>query len=232
MGSVQITERGYYRTGFQVAVLLLSTFGLYFVYWLIRSRVEAKRRLQQRNEPWPFWLLLLVPVVFLYPIFSTYALLQKSCRVRLPNHRIPIPFVILGVVHLFLQGMWRFQPTYDLLGFLGVVPIAIMQQYSFEADVENRTVPKAFCRFSWIELAIVVVGGTLFILAFGATFLPAGDGTKPVVLPGLITAAVNLIALAIFWMIAHKRQGRGTVAEVEGLPQGQPDNRLDDFPHT
>jgi len=191
-------QGGFYRTGFQVMILMLCTIGLYVVYWLIRTRIAANRRLQRANEIWPFWLMLLVPVVFLYPIFSTYILLQRSVRLRLPHALLPIPFVVLGLFHLMTQSASRLYDVVGLWGFLAFIPIAVMQQYAIEADVAGGPIPRKAFAFSWIEWVLVGVGAIALALFIVGTF--TSD-------PGLAfsnTAAllVSVGATAVLWRFA------------------------------
>ena len=142
--------RGYYRSGIQVALLYVTSFGFYYPYWLIRSRYAAERRLGRKSTPWYFWLMLLVPVVFLYPMFSTYSMLGMSCRERLPNARI-VPFVWLGILFSILVTLYKLPGPYLLFGFAACVPIAVMQQYSYLADVSKATPEPRQRRFRWFE---------------------------------------------------------------------------------
>jgi hypothetical protein len=89
---------GYYRTSLQVALMYVATAGLYGIYWLIRSRYAANKRLGIKDTPWYFWLTLFVPIVFLFTIFSTLSLLEKSCQAE----------------------------PYNLAFFAGCIPVAIM----------------------------------------------------------------------------------------------------------
>jgi hypothetical protein len=116
---------GYYRTSLQVALMYVATAGLYGIYWLIRSRYAANKRLGIKDTPWYFWLTLFVPIVFLFTIFSTLSLLEKSCQARLPGKKI-VPFYIFGIFYFVLIPLSRLPEPYNLAFFAGCIPVAIM----------------------------------------------------------------------------------------------------------
>ena len=182
---------GYYRTGFQVALLQLCSLGLYFPYWLIRSRAVANRRLDRPPTPWFFWLMLFVPIVFFYPLFSTLSLLQRSCK---KNIRPRVNFVFLGVIFGILTVCWRYPGTYDLLGLLTIVPLGLMQFYSYAVDVTLSAPSADRLRLHWIEKLIVVLGIALVPLTILGSFSDSANANfSPT--PGFIAIAVDLAFL-------------------------------------
>jgi len=210
-------RRGYCRTGFQVLLLLTCTLGLYVLYWLIRTRIEANHRLGRQNEPWYFWLLMVVPIAFLYPIFSTYALLEKSVRKRLAHVLIPAPLWLLGLLHLVLQTASRLYDVVALWGYVGFAAIAIMQQYAVETDFSEGSCSRREFAFSWIEWVLVVVGSILTILVLVGVFMPTAQGEALYSLwPNL--AALSLIIIA-FVVLAQRSK---TVLLSESVVESQP----------
>lgn len=199
-----VTPRGYYRTGFQVALLQLCCFCLYFPYWLIRSRSAANRRLGREATPWYFWLMLVVPVVFLYPIFSTLSLLQKSCAAQSPR----INFVLLGIVIGIFGTCYRYPDTYSMLPFLTIIPLGIMQQYSYSADVSLAMPRIEQTHFHVVEKAIVVIGGVLSLLGFVAAFLNANADPNYSPVPGVIVVIADAAALIAFWQASARSPSR------------------------
>ena len=161
---------GFYRTGIQEALLVLTTFGLYTPIWLIRSRHVANRRLGFKKTPWYFWIMLFIPIVFLYPIYSTLSLLQKSCKHQLPESQIP-PFFLFGILYSTLAYFAKLSPPLDLLYLSCCIPIGIMQSFSYKAEISYCQPTNAQTKFNKFEWIIISLGACVIVLAIIGSFI-------------------------------------------------------------
>jgi hypothetical protein len=55
-------ELYFQRTPFQLAILTYATFGLYQIYWVIRARRFAERRIERELTPYGYYWTLLIPI--------------------------------------------------------------------------------------------------------------------------------------------------------------------------
>jgi hypothetical protein len=128
------------RSPFQIALLLISTAGLYSLWWIGRNRWLAEREIGQKHRPIWAWLLLVVPIANLFVYYGALDVIQKGVQAR-RNTRGPIPFWVYGLIGYWLM-LWT---------------IPIMQAYIYHADLERSSEPVKH-GFSPAELAIIVVG--------------------------------------------------------------------------
>src|SRR6202011_4852405 len=61
------------RTPFQFTVLTFATFGVYPLYWMIRARRFAERRLERHVTSYWFYLTLLIPIYGFIVHFESYS---------------------------------------------------------------------------------------------------------------------------------------------------------------
>src|SRR3979411_1648004 len=108
-------ELYFQRTPFQLAILTFCTFGIYPLFWVIRARRFAERRLERDVTSYWFYFTLLIPIYGLIVFFESYSTGQR--RVTASSVRPAAPFWLsaLGIVVMGL--LWRLPGSYFTLSF-------------------------------------------------------------------------------------------------------------------
>jgi hypothetical protein len=160
------------RYFFDVSVLKLVvmstvTFNLYQIYWFYKNWRMAK----ERGEDVIPILRAIFAVLFAYPLF-------KDIRERGRSASLTLLPGAGGLVFLFflLQMSWRLPDPAWLLGFLSVVPLAIVQNDIAKLHRALGLDPGINNRFTWQNIVGVVLGGLWLLLAIIGTFLPEPAG--------------------------------------------------------
>jgi hypothetical protein len=150
----------------KLVVLSLCSFGLYGLYWFYRQwKLEAARTHEDLS---PFWRAVFAPL-FANSLFNRIK--GFGDEGSLPPAGYSPAF--LAVIFWVLNVSWRLPDPAWLLGlftFLPLLPVraavaAINRTYTPKAD--------ANARFSGANVALVVIGGLLLILAIIGAFIPA-----------------------------------------------------------
>jgi len=155
------------RTPFQVFLLDIASFGVYTVYWLIKNRRLADRAMNRKPFSGWVWLLLIVPFVNLVVFFPSYNEICK--RVRASGINPPVPFGLQALAMLLIGGLWKLPGAYYLISLLSSVLAATIHVSVNDAEIADGLDPSTSKLGAW-EIAILIVGGTLAVLAsFGST---------------------------------------------------------------
>jgi hypothetical protein len=160
------------RYFFDVSVLKLVvmstvTFNLYQIYWFYQNWRMAK----ERGEAVIPILRAIFAVLFAYPLF-------KDIRERGRSASLTLLPSAGGLAFLFflLQMTWRLPDPAWLIGFLSVVPLAIVQSDIAKLHRALGVDPGINDRFTWQNILGVVLGGLWLLLAIIGTFLPEPAG--------------------------------------------------------
>ena len=160
-----VSERKRYF--FDVSVLKLIvmstvTFNLYQIYWFYRNWRIAKER---GEDVIPF-LRAIFAVLFAYPLFKDIRERGRSASlVLLPSAGA------LAFLYFILQATWRLPDPLWLLGFVTVLPLAIVQRDIAKLHATLGLDPRINDSFTWKNILGIVVGGLWLLLALVGTFL-------------------------------------------------------------
>jgi hypothetical protein len=196
VGEPAMLSDGFFRTPFQVLVLSYATFGIYGIYWLMRGRRLAQRRLGEPVTSYWWYLFWLIPIVTL--VSGIICASKIGDRVRVAG--VPTPPVPLGLqafFFFFVSAMWRLPDPYWIISILAAVLIATMHSSLATAeriDDPGRTWPK-FSVWEWI---ITVVGLAIITLDLMGLFVDTTDSTQKWYLAGVVGAV--LLSLPIAWL--------------------------------
>lgn len=154
----------------QVVALSLATFGLYYFYWYYKSWRQVSQYTGKKMSPGWRTVGLLVPIlglVFTYDLFDD---VQQMLTMR--GMRPTIRAGWLLVMLIAFGSCWRFPGSVGYLGLLAVVPIAIVQSDMNRLLVSASSGALAPRRLSGIEIAVLVIGSILVMLALVGTLIP------------------------------------------------------------
>ena len=156
-------DRYFQRTPFQLAILTFATFGAYYIYWIIRARRFAERRLEREVTPYSYYWRLLIPIWGLIVFFESFS--TASRRVNAAGVRPAVPFWLCALGVLALGLLWRLPGSYYILCLLD--GIAMLPAYAVFARAERVEAPAAsWARFTVAEWIISIAGGAVALFAF------------------------------------------------------------------
>lgn len=147
----------------------VCTLGLYELYWFYKNWRLIKAR--EEPETGPVWSVLLsVLRAFIFPVFFCYSLFTRI-QDTADAEEIPI-----SLASGFLASGWilttllvRLPEVYWIFSFLTIIFLLPVQS---AVNSINQAVNPKFdpnCRFSWWNIAIVIAGSTLIVLAITGT---------------------------------------------------------------
>lgn len=172
-----IHGNGFYRTPSQVYGLTLVTFGIYALYYLIRGRKLAQRRLGKTEETYWTALKLLIPIYGVFYYFAGWSLIGD--RVKVSGIRPFLPVAVL-IIPLFMANiLWRLPgPIWTPLYFFGIGCFAVIAV--FVAEAERKDHPD----YSWPRLTVTerVIGAMCTIFSLLA-LIGLFEKTKPEAVP-------------------------------------------------
>lgn len=160
------------RYYFDVSILKLIvmstvTFNLYQIYWFYKNWRMAKER---GEDVIPF-LRALFGVLFAYPLFKDIREQGRSASLVL----VPSAGGLAFLFFLF-QASWRLPDPAWLLGFLSVIPLAIVQADIAKLHRALGLDPGINDRFTWQNILGVVLGGLWLVLMAIGLLLPEPAG--------------------------------------------------------
>lgn len=201
----------YERSPFQIAILILATWGLYSAYWIVRVRRLADLRLGLPVRPyWHYWGYL-VPILNLYLVFSALSRAQR--RVRASGVRLVTPYAVSLVVATVLCNLWPLPGAYWSLCWLGLIPLSVTHISWAKAErADAPTLPWPLLTVP--ELLIIVIGGLLDAAV-------VWQSSAGVTMPQQLTVAgvsVALCAMLAVCFVATKKLDRS----LDPPPAGEP----------
>jgi hypothetical protein len=180
------------RTPFQVALLCVATFGLYFFVWLGRQRWLAENVLKRNHRHPLTWLLVPVPIANLVVTLGAADVIEHGVRVRNESAG-PIAF-------------W----LYTLVGGMPLAPwiMPIMQSYVYFADMDQRRIagiPLTKPRLNAYEIMAIVIGTILEALVVFSQFGTDADAATGYLILG---SFAWLTSLAIFAVVTSRSNAK------------------------
>jgi hypothetical protein len=150
----------------KLAVMSLCTFGIYEVYWAYKQW-DAQRRREQ-EELSPFWRAVFEPL-------WGFSLLPRLQRIT-AQYRVPATWSgsALATVYFVLHVFVRLPDPLWLVSLFSFVPLLIVQR---SINALNREVAPDAPRndsYSGLNVATIIVGGLLLLLAILGTLLLVG----------------------------------------------------------
>jgi len=146
-------------------VLSLCTFSLYELYWCFKNWQRIKEPSGEQLSP--FWRAFFAPLWG----FSLFRRIHQYADARhLSAHWSP---GILGTFYLVLSATWRLPDPWWLISLASFVPFISVVQTAGEINARAAAAEDRNDSYSGANIATVIVGGLLLILAIIGTFAPA-----------------------------------------------------------
>lgn len=145
-------------------VLWFCTLGFYGIYWFYMQWQRIKEREHSDIIP---------SLRAIFSIFFCYSLFDKvNSSARTYNVRDELAAGALATGFIILSLLWRLPDPYWLVTFLSIVFLAPAQ--NLMNKINNTVAPNAPTngRFSGVNIAVVIIGGLIFILALVGTVFP------------------------------------------------------------
>ena len=181
------------RTPFQAAVLTFATFGLYAIYWMVRARRRAERRLERHVTSGWFFFTLLIPIYGLIVFFESMSTAQR--RVAAAGEPVRIAFWVWALGYLVVGLLWRLPGSYFVVTYLD--GLCLLPIYAAFARAERREAPDArWARFTAWEWIVAVAGSVFAVLVYIGALIDVALAERVTV---LAVAAAWAIALVVTW---------------------------------
>ncbi len=148
-----------------VKLILMSTVTLTFyqIYWLYKNWQLAKER---GDDVMPI-ARAIFGVLFAYPLFKEVREKGRASGLVLASSAGG-----LALLYFVLQITWRFPGAAWLLGYLSVVPLALVQRDVARLHSALGLDPNINSRFTWKNWVGLVLGGLFLLLIFIGLFVP------------------------------------------------------------
>jgi hypothetical protein len=177
------------RSPLAVFALDVATFSAYSLYYAIRGRRLAERRLDlyQLTSYWSaLWLLLpLVNVVVFVGMFNA---LDRRTRASGVQPRVPLG--VLAFIMVVVAALWRLPDPWSFISTLSSVLFAAI--HVPVALAERRDDPaRRWAKLHWFEIVILVLGSVLVVLVSLGEFID----TPPVVATWVVTCTWTVLVV-------------------------------------
>lgn len=154
----------------QFVLLALITFGIYEIYWFYRNWKHLKFHNNLDISPGWRTVGLFVPILNIVLIYKQFKNIrdftkEAGCDIHLSPGWITVSYIALGLLANLPDPFW-------LLGFLGVVPLAVVQgvlNSYWEKEQSQLVVRKGL---SGGQVALLVFGAIFWIIVLIGTFIP------------------------------------------------------------
>jgi len=148
----------------KLIVMSICTLGMYQLYWFYRNWCHVKRNEESEIQP---ILRAIFGMFFCYPLF-------KRIRDWARSHGIKKTFAAgpLTVGWIVLSLFSRLPAPFWLLGFFSMLFLIPAQKTANEINAITSPQHNPNRVFTKSDLAVVVIGGLVFMLAVIATFFP------------------------------------------------------------
>jgi hypothetical protein len=162
---VDATSNGYFTVGaVKFALMSATTFGFYQLYWFYRNwRII---RDHEQSEISPFWRAFFAPVW----TFSMGKHFTEQAKRR--NLLLTLPVSALGVAYMLMNVIWRLPDPYALGAFLSFMPLLPFDRAARRLNGNGELAAPTHGRYSGWNIAWLIFGSLLFVLAVIASFLP------------------------------------------------------------
>ena len=146
----------------------VCTFGFYELYWCYRNWQRIKER--SREDLSPFWRAFFAP----FWGFSLFERVQESAERRKLGVGWSAGF--LGVLYFVLSITWRLPDPWWLISMLTLAPFIPVVQTVRAINATEPAAEGPNAAYSGGNIATVIIGGLLVVLAVVDAFIPAEVG--------------------------------------------------------
>jgi hypothetical protein len=161
----QVPRPAYFTVGaVKFSLMSLTTLGLYELYWFYRNWTIIRDH--QQSQISPFWRAFFAP----FWTFSMGTHFTREAKVQ--NMSLTLPVVALGVLYLLLTALWRLPDPYWLVSLLGFIPLLPFESAARRLNGNGQLAEPTYGRYSGWNIAWLVVGSLILLLAVIGTFLP------------------------------------------------------------
>ena len=158
-------REAYFTVGaLKLALMSLTTFGLYELYWFYQNWRVARDREQSSISP--FWRAVFTPL-WTFDMGDRFVEQAKAERIS-----IKLPTVVLGILYIALRLPLLLPEPYKLARLVAVVAILPFDYAARRLDGEGRLAAPTYGRYSGWNVAWLIVGSLLLLLAIIGAFLP------------------------------------------------------------
>ena len=147
----------------KLVIMSIVTFNLYQLYWFYRNWKMA----EERGEDIMPVLRAIFAVFFAFPLFKEVRIVGRSAGVVAASSAGALAFLFFA-----LQALWRLPDPFWLLGFLTIVPLALVQHDVVKVHRALGLDPTGNNRFTWLNILAIIVGGLWLLLAIIGTLMP------------------------------------------------------------
>jgi hypothetical protein len=199
----------YRRSGFQVALLLFVTFGLYVFVWAFQTRRWCSATLQRQDQPLWKSIALIVPIFNLALLFELgQSIKSVAARSELAKTKLALGW--LTILSFVIGALWRLPDPYWFLTAFDFVPLAVIQLVFVRAEIALDGPAAAPTRFHWVEWIFIVLGSLVWVLAAAGSWVP--DATGDLAPFPWLPAAILVCSAAV--LFAFARVSRRDVARL------------------
>jgi len=162
----------YFQPIGRLVFLWVTTFGVYIFYWFYKTAKQLKNHRNLRIQPGWQTLGLIVPILNLVLLQNLFVEIDDSAEeVGVTNRHKPVN--MLGAT-IILNLMYRLPHPAYILGLLGVIPFAMLQntlnQY-WSHEFPESAIRKSFY---WYEIVFASIGICIWILVIIGFFIGNG----------------------------------------------------------
>ena len=159
------------RSVFQVALLMVVTFGLYVFVWAYFMRRTCASLLEQDDQP--VW----KSVALIVPIFNFFLMFDLGKKIQGVQWRVNparvdgfLPWVGISMFAFTVIGKLKGNAGY--LGVFSFAPIALMHHRFLRAQIALLGEAAVPTRFHWLEWVVILLGGAGWAMGAYAAVVP------------------------------------------------------------
>ena len=155
----------------KLVVMSLCTLGLYEVYWAYKQWDAQRSREQEQLSP--FWRAFFAPLWG----FSLFPRIQRITA----QYGVPATWSGSGLAlgYFLLRLAWRLPDPYWLVTIFGFLPLLVVQRSINQLNAAIAPEAPRNDSYSGLNVAIIVIGGILLLLAILGTLRPLGAPSGP-----------------------------------------------------
>ena len=145
-------------------MLSICTLGIYELYWAYKNWQRIGAATGEKLSP--FWR------AFFAPIWG-FSLFRRI-RDRVTHERAPGDWhpPVLATCYLLLSASWRLPDPWWLISLASFVPLSPVQQATQRINEQHHVSEDLNSSYSGMNVAAIVLGGILFILAVIGSLYP------------------------------------------------------------
>ena len=155
----------YFTVGpLKFSLMALATFGLFELYWFFRNWQIIRNQGRRQISP--------IARAFFAPIWTFSMGKCFKDQAQAENVSLSLPVALLGIAYLVVQALWVLPDPYWLVSFFA---FAVVLPFDFAArrlNGKGELAPPTHGRFSGWNIAWLIVGSLLLVLAVIGAFIP------------------------------------------------------------